>query len=1112
MPTSEPAPQVIELATRRRRGGTSAVPLIARERELGELRDAMDEALGGSGRVVLIGGEPGIGKTRLASVLAGEAESRGLPVCWGRGWEDGSAPAFWPWNVALRRWVSEVGDDELAAAVGPWAAELAHVFPVLRDRMPDLPPSERWESDGARFRLFDLVSGFLRAISRPAGLVVVLDDVHWADRSSLRLLEFVAADLADSRVLVVGTYRDTEVERESAFFGTVSRLAREVSMRRLALGGLSPANCARWIALAGMRGDAAALGQALHRETNGNPFFIGEVVHLLGEEPGGAALVPHGVREVIAQRLDRLGDDCRRTLAVAALSGDTIDARLLSEVLDGLPTADYLVRSVRDRILVEAEGRYAFAHALIRRVLVDEMAPSMRAAWHERIAAVLERQATVVTTELVRHLAAAGTPEALRKAFDYACRGAEEAANGLGWEEAARLWQIALDVGKRSGLLDAARRNALRLALARALRGAGDVPAARRLCDEVMAVCRRPADPETFARAALIYAGAMPEWGKVEPPVRAVLEEACRHGSELEDALRARLYARLAGDLVAANEVDQGPRVFALAEEAANAARRANAPGPLAIALLASYLAWGMRMRPSSDVPVAVPDPQEMLEAAVAGGEREIEPAIRYARCMSMLGCGEPEAFSAEVDGLATAAATSRVPEALWLADSLEALRATVQGRFDDAFEAMDRAIATARRAQLPNAAGVHATQRIMCFAFQGRLGEAVGEIDAFVETQFAGPGWRPFRAIARLASGDEVAARAEFEEMMAAGMGGADRGVMSRAYLMGLATLCVSLGDAERAPIIYERVARRREVWSVDGCVTLGPWTLAAGALARLCGRVEEAVRYYEEAIAFGRRMQSRPIVARGQSMLASLRSSLGVAGEERTVIGEMLEEAGQCADDIGLADVAARVARLQAKLRKRVEPEAAFRNEGDVWVVRYAGREVRVRDGKGPRYLATLLATPGREVHVLELGAESGERPSPGAEDGLAVGLGGSLDHSPDERARGEYRERLAELRAELDEAELFADAGRAERLRAELVQLVAQLAGRFGARPAVQGPAEAARKAVTKVLRTQIGRLLEVHPALGRHLRDSVQMGTVCVYAPATALEWGVAFGAA
>jgi AAA ATPase domain len=308
-----------------------AVPLIDREREVEELRAALDAALGGSGRVVLLGGEPGIGKTRLATVLAGEAESRGVPVWWGRGWEDGSAPAFWPWNTALRRWIDQVGHDAVAAAAGSWGAELAHVFSVLRERMPELPPSASWESDGARFRLFGLVSRFLGAVAKPAGLVVVLDDVHWADRPSLKLLEFIAAELTETRLLVVATYRDTEVQQEDPLFGTLSRIARAPSTRRLLVRGLSPADCARWIALTGAQGDAAALGEALHRETNGNPFFVSELIHLLADEDDlgtgwAAPRVPHGVRELIARRLDRLGDDCRATLAVAALFGDTIDA------------------------------------------------------------------------------------------------------------------------------------------------------------------------------------------------------------------------------------------------------------------------------------------------------------------------------------------------------------------------------------------------------------------------------------------------------------------------------------------------------------------------------------------------------------------------------------------------------------------------------------------------------------------------------------------------------------------------------------------------------------------------------------------------------------------
>jgi AAA ATPase domain len=1100
----------------------SAVPLIGRERELQELRAALDAAVGGSGRVVLLGGEPGIGKTRLANGLADEAESLGLPVWSGRGWEDGSAPAFWSWNAALRRWGDRVGYQAVAGPAASCGAELAHVFPVLRDLLPAIPPMESGDSDGARFRLFDIASRFLGAVAGPTGLVVVLDDVHWADRPSLKLLEFIAAGLTDTRLLIVATYRDTEVRREDPFCTTLSRLMREPSTRRLQVGGLSAAQCARWIALAEARGDATALGEALHRETNGNPFFVGEIVNLLAAEEGQGAgwdaqRVPHGVREVITRRLDRLGSECRASLEVGALVGDTVDAETLADVLGETPLADHLERAVHDRILVEDEvpGQYAFAHALIRRVLIDELLPSTRRTWHARIAAALERRAMrseAMTTELVRHLAAAGTPEALCKAFDHACRGGEQAARGLGWEEAVRLYEIALDVGRRSGQLDPRRALELQLALARALRGAGDIPAARTRCAEVMAACRRTPDPEALARAALIFAGPLPEWGRVEPSVRAALEEASRSADALDDALRARLHTRLAGDLIAANEVAQGARVFALCDGAAAAARRAGADGALAFALTGTYYAAAMGMQPVG-LSGPVPNSQEIVAMAEAAGEHECAAAIRYVRAMTLLAIGEPEAFSREVDGLATAAAASRVPEALWLADALAALRATVQGRFADARDAMERAFATGSRMQLPNAMDVYAGQRIMWHAFQGRLAEIAPEIEAVVESHPVGNGWRPFRALARLARGDAVAARAEFHGLLERGLAPAERGVMARSYLAGLAALCVALRDREHAAMFYERVARRDDAWSVDGCQTLAPWALTLGSLARLCGRPADAVRHYETALRLGRRMGSPPIVARAQSLLASVRLSSHLEEDDRERIAAMLAEAGQCARELGLLDVTARVERLQRKLvGQHVDPAPnAFRRDGDVWTVRYAGQELRLKDGKGPRYLATLLAAPGREFHVLEFVAMSAPPVSSSAPHELAIGPGGLLEDAPDHQARRAYRARLEDLRAELEEAEQFADIGRAERLRVEVDHLVAQLAGRFRARPSLRGPAETARKAVTKVLRTQLGKLLDAHPALGRHLRDTIRMGTVCVYAPPAPVEWDVGFGA-
>src|SRR5262249_20975617 len=306
---------------------------------------------------------------------------------------------------------------------------------------------------------------------------------------------------------------------------------------------------------------------------------------------------------------------------------------------------------------------------------------------------------------------------------------------------------------------------------------------------------------------------------------------------------------------------------------------------------------------------------------------------------------------------------------------------------------------------------------------------------------------------------------------------------------------------------------ARRNDVWSVDGCQTLAPWALLLGGLARLCERPEDAARHFESAIRLGRHMDSPPIVARAQSLLASVRLSSGPAADELEGIAAMLAEAAQCARELGLVDVTARVRRLQGKLVGQPEDSTAnaLRRDGDVWTVRYAGRDLRLKDGKGPRYLSTLLPAPGREVHLLDFIASARASAPAVAGHGLSIGTPvGALEDTADQRARREYRARLDDLRAELEEAEQFADIGRAERLRVEIDQLMSQLAGRFAARPTLRGPAETARKAVTKVLRTQIGKLLEVYPALGRHLRDTVQMGTVCVYAPPTPVEWDVGFG--
>jgi hypothetical protein len=467
-----------------------------------------------------------------------------------------------------------------------------------------------------------------------------------------------------------------------------------------------------------------------------------------------------------------------------------------------------------------------------------------------------------------------------------------------------------------------------------------------------------------------------------------------------------------------------------------------------------------------------------------------------------MFALGEADAYRTEHDALITVATASRVPEALWLADAIGAMRATVEGRFAEGHRLAEQARATGVRTQLPNAAGVHLGQQVMWHSVQGRLAALLPTLEEFVERHPRILVWQAFRALARLAHGDVVGARAEFAALVVAGLTPAKRGVHLRSYLAGLGALCVGLRDREQAPHLYALVARRPEAWAIDGCMTLGPWALLLGSLARLCGRPADAAAHFEQAIALGRRMHARPVVAQAQSLLAAVQLTSDADAATRARAFATLGEAERTARELDLVDVSARVERLRAKV-PRVQPAGAnvIRREGDVWLIRYSGTALRVKDARGVHYLAALLAAPGRQLHVLQLAGVGRSSVAAVGGDGRAPisALGATIDDAPDARARGQYAARVDELRASLEEAERFGDLGRAELLRVELDQLMAELSARFRSRAHGHGPAEAARKAVTKALRTEIGRLLAKHPPLGRHLRQAMRMGTVCVYAP-------------
>ncbi len=403
---------------------------VGRQREMGELKAALEDALSGRGRLVMLVGEPGIGKTRIASELATYAGLRRAQVLWGRCYEGGGAPPYWPWVQAIRSYVRERDAEELKSEMGSGAADIAEIVSDIHDRLPDIKPPPALEPEQARFRLFDSIATFLKSAGRGKPLVLILDDLHWADKASLLLLEFVARELAGSRLLVIGTYRDVEVSRQHPLSKTLAELTRGDLYQRVLLRGLSQEDVGRFIEIVAGISPPRSLVESVHGQTEGNPLFVTEVVRLLvqegeltkeraGDSGSWSVRIPEGVREVIGRRLDRLSERCNQTLTIASVIGREFTLEQLDRLIEDLSrerVLEVLEEALSARVIEELPrevGRYQFTHALIQETLAGELSTTRRVQLHARIAEALEElygsDAESRAAELVHHFAEAVT-------------------------------------------------------------------------------------------------------------------------------------------------------------------------------------------------------------------------------------------------------------------------------------------------------------------------------------------------------------------------------------------------------------------------------------------------------------------------------------------------------------------------------------------------------------------------------------------------------------------------------------------------------------------------------------------------------------------------------
>ena len=534
----------------------SAEPFVGRVSELERLRDALDDARSGRGRVVMLVGEPGIGKTRLAEELEHHAKEQGARVLWGRAHEASGAPPYWPWVEVIRAYASSVEPDELQEQLGESAAEVTRIAPQLRQRLPDLPELQpAAEPEYAQFLLFDAVTEFVKRAAGSAPLVLVFDDLHWADRPTLLLLQHLTREIADCSLLVIGTYRDVEVDRTRPLRDVLTEMSRAPAFERVRLRGLSENEVGAYTAARFAAAPDKELVRAVSERTEGNPFFMREVVSLIveaqpGEADAGAVALPEGVRDVIGRRLDRLSEQCNELLRTAAVLGREFSAGLLARMSDDADAAPELLEAALSAgVIAETErpGEYRLAHALIQETLVEEVRASQRVRLHGRIAEALQDlyggRAADHAAELGHHFveAATLTDRHAEQAFRYSKLAAEQAEAQAGWGEAARRYEDCLTlIAETAAALDADEPELL-VAAGRCYRNANAPRDAWRRLLRAIDLYRNRQD-------AIGMAGATLEALQVAaPPIRrtALAEAALDDLGDTNPEVEARLLGRL---------------------------------------------------------------------------------------------------------------------------------------------------------------------------------------------------------------------------------------------------------------------------------------------------------------------------------------------------------------------------------------------------------------------------------------------------------------------------------------------------------------------------------------------------------------------------------------
>jgi DNA-binding SARP family transcriptional activator/tetratricopeptide (TPR) repeat protein len=892
----------------------SGAAFVGRSGELDRLRRYLERAAEGNRQLVLLEGEPGIGKTRLAMEFMEVCEAEGALALYGRCDAETLVP-YQPFVEALRRYVARA-PEQLNAWRAQYGAELGRVVPELATAGA---PGGLEEEE--RYRLFDAVSEVLNDIARRQPVVLVLDDLHWADKPTLLMLRQMVRAAGESPLLIVATIRDTE--RPAALVDMLVQLRREHYFDRIELSGLDEADATALIGEFGPQGIPDHVNRALWEETKGNPFFLEEMVRHLGAaapnpEGNGTAWpleLPEGIREVIGRRLATLSERTSQLLTTAAVMGREFRVEVLEAVsdLDEDEIDEVIEESVGAHVIAEVPGVYgrcSFTHALIRQTLYDGLTATRRARLHLRVAEALEQLEAAAAepplAELAYHFALAPPARGAPKAAEYAERAAQRAAGVLAYEEAARLYEVALEALAKAPV-DPERRCRLLLACGHAQTKAGDTAESHDTFREAADTARALGSAQLLAQAALGYgaAGQM-AGGIVDEPLVRLLEEALEAVGDDDPALRARLVARLAIELSFSEARERRAK---LSSEAVELAREVGDPRGLGFALVARHWSlWG-----PGNVQERLEAANDLLGLAESSGDERLAIAGHRWRMIDLLELGEIDAVDIEIDAYAEIAERRRRLSDTLYVHIYRAMRLLLAGDFDAAEAEGYAAVTLGNRVQDPNTGNATLLQSCTLRRERGRLERLEGPVRAYAERFAAIPGWVCVLAhlLAETDRGDEA------REILDAFAADDFRGLPLDGIWLGavgyLAETAAALGDATHAEALHDLLEpyadRNVAVGWASACT--GSAARHLGLLADLLGRREQAIAYFETALAMNERMRARPWVAHTQVELARVLSQQA-SGRERAA--ELLEAGLAEAQRLGMPRLTERAAAALA------------------------------------------------------------------------------------------------------------------------------------------------------------------------------------------------------